>query len=134
MSPTVTFKCPCCGGYLEFAPSAQRFKCLYCGQILSEEDLKDQSMQREAEAEEKMAEEAAYEQSMAEKAGESLRSYHCQMCGAEIVTTDTTAATRCYYCHSPVVLHDRLDDEFRPDGVIPFQLDKAAAETNLLSL
>ena len=55
------------------------------------------------------------------------------MCGAEIVTDDTTAATRCYYCHSPVVLHDRLDDEFRPDGVIPFQLDKAAAEQEFLS-
>ncbi|MBQ8556501.1 MAG: TFIIB-type zinc ribbon-containing protein [Clostridia bacterium] len=124
MSSTMTFKCPCCGGYLEFHPSLQKFKCLYCGQVLSEEDLRDQSEQREAEAEEKQ--EAAYGERSMDNGG--LKSYHCQMCGAEIVTTDTTAATRCYYCHSPVVLHDRLDDAFRPDGVIPFQLDKAAAE------
>ena len=120
MSNTMTFKCPCCGGYLEFDPSQQKFKCLYCGQVLSEEDLREQSEKREAAAEEAQAQQPAAE--------DGLRTYQCQMCGAEIVTDATTAATRCYFCHSPVVLHDRLDDEFRPDGVIPFQLDKAAAE------
>lgn len=121
MSSVLTFKCPCCGGYLEFEPSVQKFKCLYCGQVLTEEDLKDQSQQRQQEAE-------ASEASESQSAKSHLRSYHCQMCGAEIVTTDTTAATRCYYCHSPVVLHDRLDDEFSPDGVIPFQLNKETAQ------
>lgn len=121
MSPTVTFKCPCCGGYLEFEPSMQKFKCLYCAQIFSEQELREQSEQREAEAQTRKAEESHA------SSGQRLRSYHCQMCGAEIVTDETTAATRCYYCHSPVVLQDRLDEEFRPDGVIPFKLDKEAA-------
>ena len=120
MSTAMTFKCPCCGGYLEFDPSLQKFKCLYCAQVFSEEQLRDQSEQRQVEAD------AAQEESKA--AGGQLRAYQCRMCGAEIVTDETTAATRCYFCHSPVVLHDRLDDDFRPDGVIPFQLDRAAAE------
>ncbi len=127
MSSTVMFKCPSCGGYLEFDPAQQRFKCPYCGMTMSERELQAHSAQREAEAgaaREQNGREA-HEQSMQE---EHLRSYHCQMCGAEIVTTDTTAATRCYYCHSPIVLHDRLDDAFKPDGVIPFALDRAAAE------
>ncbi len=119
MSTAMIFKCPCCGGYLEFEPSLQKFKCLYCGQVLSEDDLRDQSEQRQEAAE------AAQQEQQA--AGESLRSYHCQMCGAQVVTEATTAATRCYYCHSPIVLHDRLDDEFRPDGVIPFKLNKEQA-------
>ncbi|MDD6051747.1 MAG: TFIIB-type zinc ribbon-containing protein [Clostridiales bacterium] len=123
---TMTFKCPCCGGYLEFDPSLQKFKCLYCGQLLSEEELREESRKRENESEAAQAEEKAAPQ-------EKLQTYQCQMCGAEIVTDDTTAATRCYFCHSPVVLHDRLDDEFRPDGVIPFQLDKAAAEEQFLA-
>ena len=126
MSSTMTFKCPCCGGYLEFDPARQKFKCLYCGQLLSEEELREQSEEREA-----AAEEAAAGQS-ASGSSQHLRSYHCQMCGAEIVTDDTTAATRCYFCHSPVVLHDRLDDDFRPDGVIPFKLDKETAEKQFL--
>lgn len=124
MSTAMTFKCPCCGGYLEFDPSKQRFKCLYCGQVLSEADLQEQSVQRQTEAEAVQAE-ASSDQ-------EKLKTYQCKMCGAEIVTDDTTAATRCYFCHSPVVLHDRLDDEFRPDGVIPFQIDKATAEKQFL--
>ncbi len=124
MSTAMTFKCPCCGGYLEFDPSRQKFKCLYCGQLLSEEELREQSEERQAAADEK--------QEAAKAAGNTLRTYQCQMCGAEIVTDETTAATRCYFCHSPVVLHDRLDDEFSPDGVIPFQLDKAAAEKQFM--
>ncbi len=126
MMSTMTFKCPCCGGYLEFDPSLQKFKCLYCAQVLSEEDLRDQSEEREAAADAAQAEETSASQE------QHLRSYQCQMCGAEIVTDDTTAATRCYFCHSPVVLHDRLDDDFRPDGVIPFQLDKATAEKQFM--
>ncbi|MBR6667229.1 MAG: TFIIB-type zinc ribbon-containing protein [Clostridia bacterium] len=126
MSDGMIFKCPCCGGFLEFDPQQQKFKCYYCGQVLDEEELREQSEQREAAAEEQQSAETADDQQ------EHLRSYRCQMCGAEIVTDDTTAATRCYFCHSPVVLHDRLDDEFRPDGVIPFQMDKATAEKQFM--
>ena len=124
MSTSMTYKCPCCGGFLEFDPLQQKFKCYYCGQILSEDDLRDQSEQRQQAAE------AAQEEG---SDGESLRTYQCQMCGAEIVTDATTAATRCYFCHSPVVLHDRLDDDFRPDGVISFQIDKETAEKRFMA-
>lgn len=113
MSGTATFKCPACGGYLEFDPQGQRFQCPYCGATFNENELHQQSETKEAQAAGQSA---------------SLRSYHCQSCGAEIITDDTTAAARCYYCHSPVVMTDRLTDEFRPDGVIPFQLDRKAAE------
>ncbi len=131
MSNAMIFKCPCCGGYLEFDPSLQKFKCLYCGQVLSEADLQEQSAQREQAAE--AAQEQVVETVQTETAqGSHLRGYQCQMCGAEIVTDETTAATRCYFCHSPVVLHDRLDDDFRPDGVIPFQLDKETAEKQFM--
>lgn len=126
MSATMTFKCPCCGGYLEFDAALQKFKCLYCGQVLSEEELVEQSEQRQAAAD------AAQNESKTADGADSLRTYQCQMCGAEIVTDATTAATRCYFCHSPVVLHDRLDDEFRPDGVIPFKLDKDTAQKQFM--
>ena len=124
MSSAITFKCPGCGGYMEFDPAQQKFKCPYCGQLMSEDELREQSEKRESQAEAAQAAPAEGEH--------HLKNYHCQMCGAEIVTDDTTAATRCYFCHSPVVLHDRLDDDFRPDGVIPFKLDKATAEKQFL--
>lgn len=117
MNQTATFKCPSCGGYLEYDPAGQRFLCPYCGASFNEDELREQSAAKE-------------QQAQADRGAPSsgLRSYHCQSCGAEIVTDDTTGATRCYYCHSPVVLSDRFADEFRPDGVIPFRLDRKQAE------
>lgn len=125
---TIMFKCPCCGGYLEFDAQLQKFKCLYCGQVLSQEDLQEESARREEEAEAAQGQEAAEESSTSAP----MREYHCRMCGAQIVTEATTAATRCYYCHSPIVLQDRLDDDFRPDGVIPFSLDRETARQRFM--
>lgn len=119
MSQVVTFKCPHCGGYLEFDPAKQQYKCLYCGTMLTDQDL--QGVGAESSTAQSSPDGSARPQ-------QPLKSYHCQMCGAEIVTDATTAATRCYYCHSPVVLTDRLADDLQPDGVIPFQLDKKGAE------
>lgn len=54
--------------------------------------------------------------------------YSCPSCGAQIVTDDTTAASFCYYCHNPIVLEERLRGDFKPDYVIPFQIDKKKAQ------
>lgn len=114
MSGSMIYKCPSCGGYLEFNPATQRFACPYCGHSYGENELRPEP-------------ERAQETSAQDAAG-AMRGYHCQMCGAEIVVGDTTAATRCYYCHNPVVLTDRLADDFRPDGVVPFRSQKTEAQ------
>ena len=84
MSQVISFKCPSCGGYLVFDPVKQRFQCPYCGGSFAENELKEQSEQRQQAA----------EQARSAEPNSELRSYHCQMCGAEIVTDTTTAATR----------------------------------------
>ncbi|MGN1021701.1 MAG: hypothetical protein ACI4O7_15160 [Aristaeellaceae bacterium] len=119
MSQITDFKCPCCGGYVEFDPASQQFKCLYCGQVLSRDDLTEEQNTR--------SDDGARPETLEQPSAEGYRAYHCRSCGAQIVTTATTAATRCYYCHNPVVLSDRLEGDFRPDGVIPFALDKQGA-------
>ena len=57
--------------------------------------------------------------------------YVCPSCGAELVTSDTTAATMCYYCHNPVILTGRLSAEWKPDCVIPFSVDRDTAKAEL---
>lgn len=57
-------------------------------------------------------------------AAEDIQVFRCQSCGAEIISEPGTAAAICQYCHSPVILTDRLANEFRPHQIIPFKYDK----------
>ncbi len=131
MAEAILFKCPSCGGNLEFDPAGGRFVCGYCGSSFDEEELRAWSERAEKEAEAKeRAEKASARGRSGEEAGRSMREYHCANCGAQIVTEETTAATRCYYCHSPVVLTEQISEAFRPDEVIPFRVDREEARAS----
>lgn len=107
----VTYKCPNCGGDLQFDPAGQDYKCEYCLSRFVQDEL------------EKMGSE---EGDAAAPEGDALV-YTCPSCGAEIVTDETTAATFCYYCHNPVVLSGKMKGSYHPDYVIPFAVDKQKA-------
>ena len=62
---------------------------------------------------------------------EQMNTYVCRSCGGEVLCDESTAATHCPYCDSPVVMKERLANTLRPDLVIPFKLDKAAAKEAL---
>lgn len=110
---SMTYKCPSCGAYLTFDPESQQWKCPFCGSAFSENDLKPT--------------ETAHSETVQTSGGKQTV-YRCQNCGSEIVTAEeTTAATECYYCHSPVVLQERLTDEWKPDTVLPFAVDRDEA-------
>lgn len=109
----VAYKCPNCGAPLEFSPESQKFECSFCGSSFSEEEL--QKYEPAQSSEQTIVQEPAEEEGKEETAV----LYTCPSCGAQIVTTETTAATSCLYCHSPVVLEGRLQGEFHPDRVIP---------------
>ncbi|MCI9164036.1 MAG: TFIIB-type zinc ribbon-containing protein [Lachnospiraceae bacterium] len=98
----VIYKCPNCGGDLRFEPEGQQFRCEYCQSEFSKGQIGDFS----------------------EAAG---MLYSCPSCGAELVAEETTAATFCYYCHNPVVLAGRVQGEYHPDGILPFEIDRKKA-------
>ena len=111
----ITYKCPNCGGGLIFEPKSQKYHCEFCLSDFTEEEM-EKIQEKEQEKEEK---------------GEKQEApvlYTCPSCGAQIVTDATTAATFCYYCHNHVVLAGRLTGSFKPDYVIPFQIDRKKAE------
>ena len=116
MAGTMNFKCPGCGAYLEFDPQKQEFVCAYCGAKYQEAEIAAFSAKEQEKAEREAAGSAR------------LKEYHCTNCGAEIVTGETTAATRCYFCHNPVVISDRVTAGYKPDGVIPFALSEEEAK------
>lgn len=103
----ITYKCPNCDGGLSFDPASQNYHCEYCLSDFTQEEL---------------------DSLKPDTSGAQPVLYTCPSCGAQIVTDDTTTATFCYYCHNPVVLAGRLEGQFKPDYVIPFQIDRQKAE------
>lgn len=60
---------------------------------------------------------------------DEAKEYHCENCGAILITTTDTAATSCSFCGAGVVIADRLSGHLAPAKVIPFTISKEEAMT-----
>ena len=131
MAKMQEFKCPCCGGSIEFDSSVQKMKCPFCDTEFDVGTLSEYAQTVEEEQPEDMSwsDEAGSEWRDGESEG--LRTYVCKSCGGEIVGDANTAATACPFCGSPVVMTGQLSGALKPDYVIPFKLDKKAAKERL---
>ena len=124
------YKCPCCGGAIEFDSSLQKMKCPYCATEFDMETLAsyDAGLKDEQDS---MEWETSAGGEWQEGEANGLRSYICRSCGGEIVGDANTAATSCPFCGNPVVMMGQFSGALRPDFVIPFKLDKNAAKAGL---
>ena len=135
MSQIIEYKCPSCGGRLEFDPAAQKMKCPFCESVFEMSDVQqlDDTFGGEAQPlpEEEFQQGAEeLELSGADWAsGENanMRVYGCQSCGAEIIADATTGATSCPYCGNNVVMKGQFSGDLRPDLLIPFKMTKEQA-------
>ena len=127
MSVLQQYKCPCCGGAIEFDSGLQKMKCPYCDTEFEMETLVSCDNELKNEASDDMAWETAAGGQWQEGEADGLRVYTCQSCGGEIVGDETTAATSCPFCGNPVVMMGQFSGALKPDYVIPFKLDKKAA-------
>lgn len=116
----VTYKCPNCGGSVVYDPESGLFTCEYCLSKFAQGEFSgaEQSAATEPDVQPEAPE---------PKTGQNAMLYRCPSCGAEIITDETTAATFCFYCHTPVVLAGRLEGEYLPDGIITFEYTKEQA-------
>lgn len=127
MSTLQQYKCPCCGGDIEFDSAIQKMKCPYCDSEFEMESLAALDEDLKNDGEDQMNWDSTAGGEWEEGEAEGLSTYVCQSCGGEIVADQTTAATACPYCDSPIVMKEQLSGALRPDFVIPFKLDKKAA-------
>ena len=125
------YKCPCCGGAIEFNSSLQKMKCPYCDTEFEMETLASYDTELKNEPESEMTWENTAGSEWNEAEADGLRAYVCKSCGGEIVGDENTAATSCPYCGNPVVMMGKLSGSLKPDLVIPFKLDKKAAKAAL---
>ncbi|MBE6574037.1 MAG: hypothetical protein E7652_06560 [Ruminococcaceae bacterium] len=122
------YKCPCCGGGITFDTESQKMKCPYCDTEFEIETLKKYNNELNSEEPDDMKWETEPGKSWDEGEEDALSVYTCNSCGGEIVGDETTAATACPFCGNPVVFSAQLSGSLKPDYVIPFKIDKKAAE------
>ncbi|MBR5756016.1 MAG: TFIIB-type zinc ribbon-containing protein [Firmicutes bacterium] len=112
-------KCSKCGAPMRYDPGSGMYVCDYCGnkiELPQDQRPKDISF-------------SGFDFSnlyrLAEKdSNETLPIYNCVSCGAEVIAPAEQIATTCPYCGNNIVLTDKVAGRFRPDGVIPFRIDK----------
>lgn len=132
MAKLIEYKCPCCGGAINFDSNIQKMKCPYCDTEFEMDSLKAYDEELKKETGDDMSwntNTAGGEWDSQETAGMSV--YTCKSCGGEIVGNESTAATSCPFCGNPVVMTGQFAGALRPDLVIPFKLDKKAAKAGL---
>lgn len=125
-----SYKCPNCGGGLVFDPKTQKFKCEYCLSAFTEETLKEmEEAARKSEEASKPGEMPEAEKIESQKQAESkMVLYTCPSCGAGDCGTGDDGVHVLLLLSQPVVLSGSLDGKYRPDGLIPFEIDKKKAK------
>ena len=144
MAKANTFKCPACGGRVEFDSATQQMKCPYCDTTYPVDYFSDSSTASSGS-------DAAAAQSSAAaaspvtptvpaaspEASDSYYSgadsgdfavYHCASCGAEVISDPSTAATHCPYCDNVIIMTGNLSGVRRPDYLIPFKYSREQAK------
>lgn len=112
-------KCPSCNSNINWNANEQKFKCDYCNESYTLEEMKQ------------------YENSVTEENNlkkeiniteENMVSYICKNCGAEIIADENTISTFCVYCGNTAILKQKIDNSITPNYIIPFKKDKEYAK------
>lgn len=130
MPTLLEYKCPSCGGSINYDPSLQKLRCPYCDTEFDIDTLNSYSEAiNETSKEDSMNWTSEETQKLDESSGMVV--YVCNSCGGEIICDETTAASSCPYCGNPVVMSGKLSGALKPDFILPFKLDKKAAKEGL---
>ena len=126
------YKCPNCGGALEFNSATQKMKCPFCDSEFDVETLKaiDEAA-KITSSEDEMNWKTDTGEEFTSQEAENLQTYVCNSCGGEIVVANETGATSCPFCDNPVVLAQKFTGMLKPDCIIPFKFSKNDAKESL---
>lgn len=131
------YKCPACTGPLRFDSATGKLQCDFCGSSYEVAEIEKLYAEKDAQAagafrqaEEQAAADGEWTAASGSDWGadaEKLRVYSCPSCGAELICDETTSATSCPYCGNNTIVPGQFSGALKPDYVLPFKLDKAAA-------
>ena len=98
MSDILEYKCPCCGGAIEFNSKLQMMKCPYCDTEFDMETVKEFNEAAASQQADDMTWENASGTDWKENETDKMSVYVCQSCGGEIVADESTGASSCPFC------------------------------------
>lgn len=127
MNDLLEYKCPACGGALEFDSTLQKMKCPYCDSTFDVEELQDKDNTLD-EAESTSGAWSMPSNEWEDGETDNMSVFTCNSCGGEIVADENLAASECPFCGNQVVMSGRFKGRLKPDVVIPFKLDKKMAK------
>ena len=111
-------RCPSCFAPISYNPKVGKWKCEYCGEEFTLDEMKQHSNNASLDIEN-------IDRSKQQNVDMSeYVTYHCESCGAEIITDEQTSATFCVYCGATVILKSKLSGKFTPELIIPFKKTK----------
>ncbi len=147
MSTVIHYKCPNCGSDMAFDSQSGFLRCASCGRTDNIENMKknaekdeDDTIRYEADEDDINAANSAFDHDYADTNSNDEPSnhstfreneaheYHCNNCGAVLITEVNTSATTCSFCGAGVVLSDRLTGNLAPAKVVPFTISKEQAQ------
>lgn len=133
MSDVMNYKCPNCGAPLVYKGDKQKMVCESCDGEFTMEEVKAAAEKDQQQG--KSSDMTWSSQTPSEIRDEEgkLKGYTCPSCGAEIVADENTAATECPYCGNQAIMPKAFDGMYKPDCMIPFKVDKSAAQSALLN-
>lgn len=146
MSTVIHYKCPNCGADMAFDTQTGLLRCGSCGRTDNIEQMAGNKHAGAGDVSYNMDEEdiraanSGFEYNYADPSdkdeqasystfqGNEATEYHCNNCGAVLITDTQTTATTCSFCGAGVVLGDRLSGSLAPSKVIPFTINKVQAQ------
>ena len=129
MAALIDYKCPCCCGGIEFDSQSQNMKCPYCDTEFEVDAIKEFNEVSQPEQDDFSWDNPSSEWDASEQDG--MKVYSCENCGGQIVADETTSASACPYCDSPIVMSGQFEGGLKPDLIIPFKIDKEGAKEAL---
>jgi len=120
----IDFKCPCCGGTLNFDNKSQNIVCPYCDQTFKAEDLKQYTDDLDEDGQEDTAWDESTVEAYTSEDMKGMKIYTCTSCGGEVICEETTSSTKCPYCENNMVVSKEVSGDLKPNLIIPFKKDK----------
>jgi hypothetical protein len=113
--------CPACGAQAEWNPATQKLVCPFCGTespyVIDRETGKVTERDLVTALRELPEEERGWQT--------ATRSVQCQSCRAVMVFDPARVGQNCEFCGSPaLVAYDAIKSPIRPEGVLPFKVDR----------